>query len=168
MFSRMRPPKPRYGLGYLEQMNDLIPPSRLCPALDDCKKPPVPEMHKFFTLMDGYKKYKIDSQWMKEMLNWDIYTHLEAEQIGLNHSVEEINNMSQEWKIFMQETNSWISFYVWKNINQSENVLMTDATSSSTTPHSWSALDTSKTKLISHFHLIKESSLLKLRIQQKP
>lgn len=152
MYNKMRPMNmPKYGLGYLERMNHLIPESRFRTVPDDCKKLPIPEMHKFFTLMDGCKKYKIDSQWIKEMLNWDIYTHPKAENLGLTYTVEEKLKMSQEWKIFMQKTKTWISFYVWKDMNQSENVLMTDAASSSTVQHSWSALDGSKIETSSTF-----------------
>lgn len=56
MFSVMRPAKPRYGLGYLEKANGLIPDCRFGSVPDDCKKPTIMEMHKLFTLMDGCLK----------------------------------------------------------------------------------------------------------------
>ena len=88
---------------------------------------------------------------MKEMLNWDIYTHPEAKSFGLTHSSEEKLILSQEWKKFMDKSNSWISFYVWKNMKQTENVLMNDTAASTTTQHSWSALDGSKIETSSTF-----------------
>lgn len=62
MFSAMRPAKPTYGLGYLKQAKGLIPSCRFGPIPDDCKKPTVMEMHKFFTLMNGCLKSQISSQ----------------------------------------------------------------------------------------------------------
>lgn len=51
---------------------------------------------------------------MKAMLNWDLFTHLEVEQFGISHTIEEKIKLSQQWKTYMEETNSWISFYEWK------------------------------------------------------
>lgn len=89
MFSVMRPAKPKYGLGYLEQAKGLISSCRFGLVPNDCKKPEIMEMHKFFTLMNGYLKSEICSRWMKAMLNWDLFTNLEAEQFGLSHTIEE-------------------------------------------------------------------------------
>ena len=113
---------PRYGLGYLEQLNELIPESIFGVLPEDYKKPSVTEMQKLFTLMDGCKKHKLGTQWMKEMLNWDIYTHPEEKYFGLSHTSEEKLRLSQEWKEFMDKSHSWISFSVWKSMKQSENV----------------------------------------------
>ena len=81
------------------------------------------EMHKFFTLMNGYLKSEISSKWMKTMLNWDLFTHPEVEQFGLNHTIEEKIILSQDWKRYMEVTNSWISFYEWKRNVSPEIVL---------------------------------------------
>lgn len=85
----MRPSRPRYGLGYLEQAKRLIPKSRFGPIPDDCKKPAVMEMHKFFTLMNGCPKSKISSKWMKAMLNWYLFTHAKVEQFGISYTIKE-------------------------------------------------------------------------------
>lgn len=77
MIYLMRPAKLRYGLGKLEQ-SELIPECRFKEIPYDCKKPVVMEMHKFFALMDGCLKSEISSKWMKEMLNWDLYTNPQA------------------------------------------------------------------------------------------
>jgi len=83
MFS-MRPAKLRYGLGYLEQARGLIPDCRFFPVPSDCKKPAVMEIHKIFSLMDGCLKYEISAQWMKAMLNWDLYTNPQADEFDQN------------------------------------------------------------------------------------
>ena len=46
MFNKMRPlGMPRYGLGYLEQLDSLIPNSRFeNPTPPDCKKPSKPKV----------------------------------------------------------------------------------------------------------------------------
>lgn len=65
----MRPTKPTFGLGYLEQAKGLIPACRFGPVPYDCKKPTIMQMHKFFTLISGYLKSEISCKWMKAMLN---------------------------------------------------------------------------------------------------
>lgn len=49
MICQMRPAKPIYGLGYLEQANGLILECRFCPIPSNCKNPAIMEMHKFFS-----------------------------------------------------------------------------------------------------------------------
>ena len=93
-------------------MDDLIPQSRFNNfVLDDCKKPSNPEMYNFFSIMEGCEKYKIDTQWIKNMLNWDLYTHLEYEIFLLSTPNHEKVRLSQEWTAYMEKTNIWLSFY---------------------------------------------------------
>lgn len=131
-----------YGLGYLEQKDNLIPECRFRDLPEDCKRPSVVEIQKFYTLMDGCPKFRIPAQWMKQMLNWDIYTHPEADAFGSSHSPEEKVKLANEWKKYMEKKEIWISFYSWKKVRESETVLMTYSASSSS--HSWSAIDGSK------------------------
>ena len=56
---------------------------------------------------------------MKQMLNWDIYTHPKADSFGLTHSCEDKIKLSEEWKDYMERNNTWISFYSWKKVKQS-------------------------------------------------
>ncbi len=78
---------PKYGLGYLEQMDDLIPSCRFQnPLPNDCKKPSKPEMYKSFTIMEGYPKHKVDAEWMKRMLNWHLFTHPDAKIFNMTTS----------------------------------------------------------------------------------
>ena len=60
MFSKMRPPgMPKYGLGYLEHTDDLIPSYWLQdPVPNDFKKPSKREMYKFFTIMEVLQRTK--------------------------------------------------------------------------------------------------------------
>jgi len=109
------------------------------------------EMQKFFTLMDGCPKHKIGGAWMKAMLNWDLLTHPEAESFGSAHTIEEKVKLSHKWKQYMEETNSWISFYSWKNMRQTKDVMMADDRASTSSLHSWSTLDGSKVETVTTF-----------------
>jgi len=75
MMCLMRPAKPKYGPGHLEQENCLIPDCRFRPVPVDCKKPAVMEIHKLYSLMNGCLKSEISAKWMKAMLNWDLYSN---------------------------------------------------------------------------------------------
>lgn len=143
MICQMRPAKPRYGLGYLEQANSLIPECRFHPVPSDCKKPIVMEMHKFFSLMDGCLKSEISAQWMKSMLNWDLYTNPQADEFDQNYTPIKKKQFAEDWKHYIEMNNTWISFYSWKDNIASLNVF-TSSTSASTSKHAWTALDGSK------------------------
>ena len=64
--------------------------------------------------MVGYKKQKVNSEWMKAMLNWDLFTHPCAEDFASNSSDEEKLSLSKEWKTHMDENDMFISFYEWR------------------------------------------------------
>ena len=64
--------------------------------------------------MVGCKKQKVDSEWMKQMLNWGIFTHPCAENFASNNSDEEKMRLSKEWKNYMDKKDMFISFYEWK------------------------------------------------------
>jgi len=51
---------------------------------------------------------------MKEMLNWDLYTHPEAREFSKRTSNEEKIKLAQDWKNFMEKENMYISFYEWR------------------------------------------------------
>ena len=70
---------PKYGLGYIEQANTVILDCRFNnPLPADIQNPYIHEMHKFFTLIKGCKKRQVDKNWMKRMINWDLFAHLDA------------------------------------------------------------------------------------------
>lgn len=62
MFSRTRAlGTPRYGLSYIEQVDQVKPSSRFQnKVVDDSKRPSKLEMYNFFSLMKGCKKYQVD------------------------------------------------------------------------------------------------------------
>lgn len=55
IYKGMRPPgTPRYGLGYIEQCDKVIPDCRFSnPLPSDIQRPSVEEIHKFHTVMKG-------------------------------------------------------------------------------------------------------------------
>ena len=65
------------------------------------------------------------------MLNWDLYTHSESKEFSLSTSVDEKYALSLEWKKYMEETNSWISFYIWKKLKEQPKLHMAYAKTSS-------------------------------------
>lgn len=139
----MRPAKPIYGLGCLEQENDLIPDCRFLPIPSNCKQPTVMEMHKFFSLMNGCLKSEISAQWIKAMLNWDLYTNPQTDEFDQNYTSVEKKQLFEDWKHYMEMNNTWISFYSWK-YNISPLNVFTGSTSTSASKHAWTALDGSK------------------------
>jgi len=143
MMCLMRPAKPRYGLGYLEQAQGLITYCRFYPVPSDCKKPTVMEIHKFYSLMDRCLKYEISAQWMKAMLNWDLYTNPQADEFDQNYTLVEKKQFTEDWKHYMEMNNTWISFHSWKD-NISPINVFTGLTSTSASKHAWTALDGSK------------------------
>lgn len=121
----------------------------------DCKKPSKPEMHKFFSVMEGCKKHTIDHQWMKNKLNWDLYTHHEAESFDLSTPYPERIRLSHEWKAYTQKNDIWLSFYEWKKKQESIDVQMANVESSST-KHSCTATDGSKIETSTTFPPYKD------------
>ena len=72
--------------------------------------------------MKGCKKWQVDKDWMKRMINWDLFTHLET--IEFNASVLAVQKqiLPQEWQSYMLDQNCWISFYEWKRNLSKKNV----------------------------------------------
>lgn len=98
IFMNMQSPKDKHGLGYYNQKDFLIPECRFKDFPEDVKRPSVPEIQKFYTLMDGCKKHKIPAQWMKQMINWDFFTHPETDEFAVSHPPEQKKALALEWK----------------------------------------------------------------------
>ena len=47
------------------------------------------ETKKFLSLLKGYNKDTTKREWMKEMLNWDLFTHPKAEAFAKRSSNQE-------------------------------------------------------------------------------
>ena len=126
IYKGMRPPRtPRYGLGYIEQCDQVIPDylinNLLPPSL---QRPSIEEIHKFHSIMMGCSKNTIEEAWIKKMLNWDLFTHLESIEFNLSTSDQEKACLSQEWQTYISKNNIWIYFYEWKRKSQNLAVQM--------------------------------------------
>lgn len=151
-----------YGLGYLDQLDEIIPQSRFNNFVpSDCKKHLKPKMHKLFSIMEGCKKHTIDHRWMKNMLNWDLHTQPEAESFDLSNSYPKKIKLSHEWKAYMQKNNIWLSFYEWKKKQENIDVQMADVESLAT-KHSWTATDGSKIETSTTFPPVDASKIVAL------
>lgn len=84
--------------------------------------------------MDGCLKFEISAQWMKAMLNWDLYTNPQANEFDQNHTPVEKKQFAEDWKHYMEINNTWISLYSWKDNIAPSNVF-TGSTSASTNKH---------------------------------
>lgn len=61
--------------------------------------------------MEGCKNHMVDMQWIKNMLNWDLYTHPKAESFDLSTQYPERIRLSYEWKTYMKKESIWLCFY---------------------------------------------------------
>jgi hypothetical protein len=72
---------PKYGLGYVEQCNSVIPPSRFSnPLPPSMTRPATDEILKYLTVIHGCPKNQFPEEWIKKMTNWDLFTNPEAEE----------------------------------------------------------------------------------------
>jgi hypothetical protein len=55
---------------------------------------------------------------MKGMLNWDLFSHPDAERFSKSISDKEKLALSTNWQEYMTKNNVWISFYEWKTQQQ--------------------------------------------------
>jgi hypothetical protein len=103
---------PKYEVRYIKEANTVIPDCRFNnPLPSDIQNPSITKMHKFFTLMKGCKKWQVDKDWMKRMINWDLLTHPETIEFNASASIEKKHNLAQDWQSYMAVQNYWISFY---------------------------------------------------------
>jgi hypothetical protein len=64
----------------------------------DIKKPSSSEILKFLRLMKGCSKENINREWMKNMMNWDLYTHPDARDFAKRTSNSEKLRLVESWK----------------------------------------------------------------------
>jgi hypothetical protein len=158
MLSYCRPPgTPRYGLGYIEQIDAIISSCKFeNPLPMGLQKPPIPEMHKLFSLMNGCPRRRVNIDWIKRMLNWDMFTHLQAKEFNATTSAELKKDLFEQWKTYMTIKDLWISFYEWYRLSQKEAIQMMSAKESVSTKLKWKALDGQTTETKFHFPPFKE------------
>ena len=155
----MRPPDtPKYGLGYVEQCDTTIPDCRFTnPLPSDIQRPTIDEIHKFHTVMKGCQKGSIPEEWIKKMLNWDLFTNPETKEFNTVTPDPEKLSLSKDWQKFMTKEDSWISFFEWRKLKQGPIVQMVGETSESPSPkHKWKSIDGSIVESNSTFPSFKE------------
>jgi hypothetical protein len=81
----------------------------------DTKRPSSPKIRKFLRLSKGCIQATVNSDWMKNMMNWDLYTHPRAKEFARNTSNEEKIKLADAWKKFMETEKMYISFHEWNN-----------------------------------------------------
>ena len=143
VYKGMRPPNtPKYGLGYIEQCDQVIPDCRFNnPLPPSIQRPTITKIHKFHSIMMGCPKATIEEAWIKKMLNWNLFTHPESKEFNLSIPKEKKTCLSQEWQTFISEKNLWISFYVWRQKSQNPAVQMLEAGKESSSRHEWKNLE---------------------------
>ena len=52
--------------------------------------------------MEGFPKYKVNSDWMKRMIIWDLFTHPDAKEFNLTTSLAEKTIISLRWKEYVE------------------------------------------------------------------
>jgi hypothetical protein len=142
IYKGMRPPgTPKYGLGYIEQCDQVIPDFRFTnPLPESINRPSIDEIHKFHSIMKGCPRESIEEVWIKKMLNWDLFTHPETSDFNISTSDEEKTRLSKDWQNYISEKDTWISFYEWKRITHNLKVQMMEG--GETSPrHKWKSLE---------------------------
>jgi hypothetical protein len=143
IYKGMRPPgTPKYGLGYTEQCDQVIPDCRFTnPLPESIKRPSIDEIHKFHSVMTGCPKRSIEEVWIKKMLNWDLFTHPETSDFNISTTDEEKTKLSKDWQNYISEKDIWISFYEWKRIAQNPEVQMMEGGAETSPRHKWKSLE---------------------------
>jgi hypothetical protein len=143
IYKGMRPPgTPRYGLGYIEQCDKVIRDCRFSnPLPSDISRPSVEEMHKFHIVMRGCQKGSINEDWIKRMLNWDLFTNPETKEFNTVVSDSEKLKLSKDWQKYIIENDLWISFFEWRKLNQKGVVQMMGEYFETPPKHKWKGID---------------------------
>lgn len=74
------------------------------PFAKNLRKPSSSEVHKFLRLAKGCPKSCVSEVWMKNMMNWDLYTHPRSENFAASTSLTVKIALSIEWKDYMDKT----------------------------------------------------------------
>jgi len=71
-----------------------------------------------------------------------LFTNPETKEFSTATPNDEKLKLSKQWKDFMTEEDSWISFFEWKKLQQKPIVQMVEESSESSTPkHKWKGID---------------------------
>ena len=66
-----------------------IPSSRFTEVPAKIYMPTIQEIANFLQIYKGYSPYNIQYQFMKNMINWDFFTHEDSKQYRESHSMEQ-------------------------------------------------------------------------------
>jgi hypothetical protein len=105
IYRGMRTPNsPKYGLGYIEQCDTVIPECRFSnPLPSKYKRPSVEEIQKYLTVMTGCEKGSLPEEWIKKMTNWDLFTNPESQEFDSSTPEKEKQRLSKLWKEYMSK-----------------------------------------------------------------
>jgi hypothetical protein len=107
---------PKYGLGYVEQCNSAIPPSRFTnPLPSNMSRPTTDEILKYLTVIHGCPINQFPDEWIKKMTNWDLFTNPEADDFHKSTPPHERLKLASEWKEYMKKNECWLSFLLLEN-----------------------------------------------------
>lgn len=83
------------------------------PFAKNLRKPSSTEVRKYLRLAKGCPKCVISETWMKNMMNWDLYTHPRAESFASSTSITDKIALAMDWKAYMDKHQIYLSFYEW-------------------------------------------------------
>lgn len=135
------PNAPKYGLGYVEQCDTVIPECRFSNSLPhNMKRPAIEEIMKYLTIIHGCPKNQFPDEWIKKMTNWDLFTNPEANEFHISTPSHTKQKLASDWKEYMQKNECWLSFYSWKKSSQSL-ASQVIGEPSDTPSHKWKTVD---------------------------
>jgi hypothetical protein len=77
------------------------------------RKPSSLEIKRYLRIAKGCPKLLVPEEWMKNMMNWDLYTHPRSSEFAKSTNPSEKIRLAQNWKDFMETHKIYISFYEW-------------------------------------------------------
>lgn len=83
------------------------------PFSKNLRKPSTLEVKKYLRLANGCPKSCVSEGWIKNMMNWDLYTHPRSEEFVATTTLAEKISLSKEWKNYMDKHQIYLSFYEW-------------------------------------------------------
>lgn len=85
----------------------------LRPFAKNLRRPSSLEVKKYLRLAKGCPQNCVSEAWMKNMMNWDLYTHPRSEEFANATTLDQKISLSMEWKSFMDKHHIYLSFYEW-------------------------------------------------------
>jgi hypothetical protein len=89
----------------------------LKPFSKNLRQPSRCEIKRYLRMAKGCPKHLVSESWMKNMMNWDLYTHPRSEVFAKITTIEEKIELAKQWKIYMEDHQVYLSFYEWYYTN---------------------------------------------------